>query len=752
MNDWNIYQFLGVVLAIQAAALLVLWLRDNGIHPPLIGEIVLSVYLAFIPGMLILRACSIHKLGSAVSMLFATGLSLSALMFTGVFLNMFLPLIGYSRPIELFPLTVALTALVLSLCVISYLRDRDYDGDPTLDAGLVLSPQALLLMLVPFLSIFGTHLMNTSSDNILLLAMIAAVAIIVLLVGFNLLIPRELYSLAIFVIAISLLFHNSLISDSLIGWDIHQEKYLADSIINNGYWTVSMSYIINSMLSIVMLAPIFSIFLSTDVIWVYKIVFPLLFALVPLALYQVYRKQSDDRMAFMAAAFFSSQVVFFTEMLQLARQEIAELFLVLILLLILDRSMQKSRWALLFAIFACSLVVSHYGLTFIFIGIIALGWAFAYVASMLRKGTVKDMNRRLGPMLIVAFIAFCAIWYVYTSSANPLVTITQVTHQIEQPIETVVTKLLTPEVPVVTPTPGTPTGAPTPTPGSPTLTPTPPPVTTQAIQLITSGGSDSFLHRMFLYLMISTQGLLGIGILIGFFARWPMRIRREYYWLAFVNMLILGAALVLPYMASALNTTRIYQIALIFLAPFFVLGWVFVFLAIGKVLKRSTPGTLNVAIALLSIFLVFYLIFNTGLIFQITKDVPMSYSLDRKGANVTYAIYNGFEKAGAEWTIDAQQAIARSQNMNYTPPIFSDMYRWLFLQDWNTSRSYQLPNNVDKTPLGSYIYMGTYNVLNDQSIGLVARGQVKDLVVTDLTGLKNGRNKIYANGGSEVYY
>lgn len=753
MNDWNIYQSLGVVLAVQAAVLLVLWLRGNGIDLPLLGDALLFVYLVFIPGMLILRACRIHDLGATVSVLYSTGLSLMALMFTGFFLNLFLPLLGYSRPIGLFPLAIAMTALVLLLCAISYLRDRDYECAASLDARIVLSPPALLLMLVPFLAIFGTYMMNDSGDNVLLLAMIAVIALIVLLVGFNVLIPRELYPLALFVIAIALLFHNSLISDSLIGWDIHQEKFFADSIIANGYWHFSTDYILNSMLSIVMLAPIFSIFLNMDVIWVYKIIFPLLFALVPLALYHVYRRQSDDRMAFMATVFFVSLVVFFTEMLQLARQEIAELFLALIIMLIVDRSMEKTRWAFLFLAFALGLVVSHYGLTFIFIGTIALGWALVYVVSKLRKDTVRDMNRRLGPLLIVAFIAFCAIWYIYTSSSNPFVTVTGVAHQIEVPLQTVAADLLKPAAPAVAPTPGT-TPVVTPAPGTatPAPTPTPQPITTQPIQLIATGGDVSFLHRTFLYLLVLSQGILVIGIFAAFFARWPMKIRREFFALAFVNLLMLGGAFVLPNFASALNTTRVYQIALIFLAPFFVLGWVSIFKVIGKLTKRSMPGTVTVAIELLSVFLILYLIFNTGLIFEAAKDVPMSYSLDRQGANVSYTIYNSMEKAGAVWTIDVQQAIYRADNESYTPPVFSDMYRWLFLQDWNTSRSYQMPLVAAETPLGSYVYLGTYNVLDDHAIELDPTSQAQNIMIVDLNDLKNTRNRIYANGGSEVYY
>lgn len=750
LNDWNIRQFLGTILTLQAAVLLLAWYDPAGTRLPLIGQLITLVYLVFVPGVLVLRALKLHGTGAVNTLLYSVGLSLATMMLVGVALDTFLPMAGYARPIALLPLTAAMAVFVLAMCVVCYVRDRDYKGNATVEAGELIKPQALLLLLVPFLAVFGTYLMNHNADNVLLLLLIAAVATIALLVGFTNIIPKELFALAIFVIALALLFHNSLISDSLIGWDVHQENYRAESVVSNGVWNTSVDSIINSMLSIMMLAPIFSIFLHTDVVWVFKIVFPLLFALVPVALYQAYRTQSDEKLAFMAAFFFVSLVVFFSEMLQLARQEIAELFLALIVMLLVDRSMQKARWAFMFVVFAAGLVLSHYGLTIIFIGTVALGWAFVYIASRLGRNAFRDMNRRLGPMLILALVAFCAIWYIYTSSANPFVTIVDVSYKVEQPLEKMATEYLTPETPVVTPSPGT--AVVTPAPGQATPTPTPKPITTQPIQLITSGGESSPLHRMFVYLLILTQGILVIGMLTALFARWPMNIRREFYGLALANLLMLGAALVLPNFASSLNTTRVYQIALIFLAPFFVLGWVNVFKALGKATRRSMAGTLSVAVALLSVFLVFYLIFNTGMIFEVAKDVPMSYSLDRQGANVSYTIYNTFERAGALWTIDVQQAIAASQNQSYTPPLFSDTYRWLFLQDWNTSRSYQIPGVAADTPKGAYVYLGTYNVLNHRAIEVTSTGQSQDVALVDLSALESTRNRIYANGGSEVYY
>jgi len=48
---------------------------------------------------------------------------------------------------------------------------------------------------------------------------------------------------------------------------------------------------------------------------------------------------------------------FYTEMLALARQELAELFLVMLLLLIVDRRMDRTPRVALFGLFGLSLIV-----------------------------------------------------------------------------------------------------------------------------------------------------------------------------------------------------------------------------------------------------------------------------------------------------------------------------------------------------------------------------------------------------------
>jgi uncharacterized membrane protein len=158
-----------------------------------------------------------------------------------------------------------------------------------------------------------------------------------------------------------------------------------------------------------------------------------------------------------------------------------------------------------------------------------------------------------------------------------------------------------------------------------------------------------------------------------------------------------------------------------------------------------------VALKLFAVLMVVYLVFNTGLIFELFKDVPMSYSLNKKGENITYTIYNSMEVQGAEWLLHSRDTMTQASNVSYVAPIFCDMNNKLLLQDWNASRSYDMPTNASKIPLGSYIFLGTYNVMNDKGIAITWKGETQNQIRVSLVNLKNTRNKIYASGGSEVY-
>lgn len=253
MNDWKIDKFLDVICILQILVLILI-----GLNVPILRELVSLIYLLIVPGILILRILRMHKLGSVQTLLYTVGLSIASLMFLGFFLNLLGPLVGVNDPISLLPLIATVTLYVVILSWIAYVRDKDYDNPDFLDPDDLLAPSTLAIVLLPFLVVFGTYLMNLYRINILLVLFFFILGFIVILFAYDR-IPRKVYPFLIFTMSVSILFQTSLISSYVSGWDIQYEYYLAELVMNNSYWFSNFNYVVNSMLSVTILAPILSI-------------------------------------------------------------------------------------------------------------------------------------------------------------------------------------------------------------------------------------------------------------------------------------------------------------------------------------------------------------------------------------------------------------------------------------------------------------------------------------------------------------
>lgn len=253
MNDWESKKFLRTIVAINLAMLGSIGLDFIGLEIPILRQVVGFVYLTFVPGIIILRFLKLHRLSATETVLLSAGLSISFLMFSGFFLNTILSLLNIDSPLSLWNVVIFITSLLVVLGILSCKMDSfsQYEMPP-----LEIPRSAFYLMLLPILSIIGTYFVNFHNNNILLLILIVLIVFIPVLIAFNRITP-ELYPLAVFTIAISLLFHKSLISLYLTGSDINTEYYFYKLVVNNAYWDLNIYQNVNAMLSIVILPSVY---------------------------------------------------------------------------------------------------------------------------------------------------------------------------------------------------------------------------------------------------------------------------------------------------------------------------------------------------------------------------------------------------------------------------------------------------------------------------------------------------------------
>ena len=372
------------------------------------------LYFSFVPGVLLLRILRLHGLDSVKVLVYSVGLSVGFLMAIGLVLNTVYPLFGLSEPLSLLPLATGTILAIILLSVLCYFRDHTYSNECSIYIKLDASAAkvSLALLVLPLLSICGALLVNYNNSNILLLILIASISIIPAMVAFNKVIPQAMYPLAILMISLALLYQRTLISESLTGSDIQLEFIVYQLTLDNFYWNPLLSLTTyNSVISCTILPVTYTSLLAIDGVSLFKAVWPLLFSMVPIALYQAYRQQVDAKIAFLSVFFFMSLFTFFTEMTYLGKQAIAEIFFAALILLLIDSKIKPHIRQILVITFGILLVLSHYSLSYLYL------FALIFATLTLALTNRHYINKRLTWGSAGLFTVIAISWYMYVSQS-----------------------------------------------------------------------------------------------------------------------------------------------------------------------------------------------------------------------------------------------------------------------------------------------------------------------------------------------
>jgi uncharacterized membrane protein len=745
MNDWEIKKFLKVVLAIQLAMWGAIGLDVICLQIPILRQLIGFIYLTFVPGIIILRILKLHKLGNIETLLYTVGLSLATLMFTGFFMNLIYPLFGISGPISLTPLIITISVVVLALCVLSYMRDKDFSDPSYIDVGEMLSPPLLFLCLIPPLAILGTYLVNFYHNNILLMLMIVVISLVVLLIAFDKFIPKDLYPLAVFVIALALLYHNSLISMYINTDDLPLDYYFSKLVINSSIWDHTISHNCNAVLSIVMLPPILHNVCTLELVWVFKISYPLLYSFIPLGVYSIFKKETNNKIAFLASFYFVSIPNFYCLPSSIGRQLIAEIFFVLLIMLLIDKKIKLIKKPVLSIIFAISLIVSHYGLSYlVMFSLIFVLFLFFLTENQAIKGlwekfycfitkgkewiadksNVNNGNKAISRNFLLLYLVFLLAWYMYISNSSAFNTIIHIGDHIAN---TMFTEFLSPEA-------------------------------SRGVALLTRE-PESLLHKANKVLQLTIPFFISIGILKSLLKHREMKFERAYIFFSLYWFVICLAAIAIPYFA-VMNPLRLYRISLFFMAPFAVIGGITVFNAITKLFRMSwTNKSVEQSLRIISVFFIILLLFNTGFIFEIANDNPNSISVSQESIKK----HENPERRAMPYTRIMQEqdvfsAKWLSKEMKSDEKIYASFLTGedaLVCYGGITPVSSQiriLYSTTEHIKEGSYVYLGAITVVEGIGWDLNPKlGCPTYFNMSDIYPLLEEQNKIYTNGKSKIF-
>jgi len=681
---------------------------------PFLRPIFAFLYFTTIPGLLILYILRLNEIDLLKKFVLSVGLSIAFLMFVGLFINTLYPLFGISRPLSTLSLVILFTIIVIILSFIAYKRNKgEFRSSDILNIKLDLKKDQFISLLLfpiifPFLAVLGTYLMNAQGNNTILMVMLFLIPIyVVLVVYFREWIPKIVYPIAILTISIALLLMYGLTSNYVNGMDVHGEYYAFRVVTNNLYWSISNYYhVLTACLSVSLLPTIYQSLLNINSTqYMYKLVYQLIFSITPLVVYIISKKYISERYAFLSSFFFMSQLFFIYTMQSAMRQEIATLFFALGMMVIFSNEIGEFNKKLLFLIFMFSVIVSHYSVAYILFILMFLVLLLVVILS------IKDSLRSKGNITVVlTILCFVTIFLWYSQ-------VTQTSSNVERFIVNTFSNLGNFFVEE----------------------------SRRSGTMAVIGKGGGLIETLPQKIRVVIYDVTFAFIIIGFFylMRNPKERRKldiEYFLGMFVSLGLLASMIIVPYV-STYSTGRLYQQALVFLAPAFVLGGE----AISKFIRKPQLSLLIILVVLILQF--FSITYVTD---QILGE-PTSMVLNRDGIMHDTLYICDQDISGAKWLL--------KNNMGDLT-IYSDEFGGIrLIEGLNDKLSETSVKKISvdffqKTPVNEgYIYLRYANIVN-QKVYLGGSPTSKYILTKNLTDFNRlfiRKSKIYDNGGSEVW-
>ena len=370
---------------------------------------------------------------------YALVLTLLLLMGGGWAIDIVLPHLGVSKPLDHLPVLLATDALIVVLAL--WQRHR-WPSLTTVHLPTLAGKDRIVLALcggVVVASVAGAIRLNNGAGGGVTLAMLAAAAtVLVLMIAWRNSLNPGVVTTAVYGLAVALLLMTSLRGWYITGHDIQLEYRVFELTKSNGVWSMRNfrnSY--NACLSITILPTMVSRVTRIADPYVYKLIFQLIFAYCPVLMYKLARRYASMSVAILAVVFFVSFPAFVNDMPFLNRQEVAFLFIASAFLMMTNRNIAVSTRRCFIALCSVGAVVAHYSSTYVLIGMVTIAWVLESVVPLALPALNAARRRlRLGPLTIrsagrvrviglvniLILVGFCLLWTgVYTRTVSGFV-------------------------------------------------------------------------------------------------------------------------------------------------------------------------------------------------------------------------------------------------------------------------------------------------------------------------------------------
>jgi|GEM_PF-5373021 len=669
--------------------------------------------IIFIPGAGMMRIIGMHGHDLSRSAMYSLALSILMVMFLGFGVNLLHYAGIIERPYSQIPVVTAFSIMIVVVTAIAAWWDKEY-YTPKVLGPLVPNDFSLMAfaMFPPFVTVIGTSLTGFNDDRTLLWLVVGILCLMPLAVLSH---RFKRYDLLVLSLSVSILFHRVLMTNFLFGYDVFSEYAAGRIATDNGWWNISeyramFGSSANSSMAIITMAPMLTNLTGIDTLELLKFVYPFIFSFIALGVFKVIQSQLGTAPAYLGVCLMMGYIAYYNLLSQMAKQQMAEIFLVVLLLVFTDSLLSKHKKQLLAAICLVGVIVSHYGMAYISMGFVG-GLVLFSIISGLVEGWRSRKEKRLWPLAMVRewwngqrknevinvfflifYMAAFFIWYANVASGIELGYIKYSGAYVPSPSSS----------------------------GGFSLS------QIDALEFLFINYGN-MVHNVEKYLVVGAQILTVLGLYYVWRHRNDLlgvKVNKDFLHMGILAAIILVMCYTVPKFSAMLYFGRFFHLTFLFLCGFLIFGMIFLYeLVRGLHPKMRKIGVdSRTLLTACTIFIVGFMIFNTSLVYIITNDYSNSFSLDK---NVSWAIYSDSDVQGAKWVGMDQhrgnRVIVADQHrftifIGESVPSSKLLYQWtsgntdslIFLSTWNMENGYVYAIN---TVGAQYTYTPTEDIL-----------------------------------------
>lgn len=220
----------------------------------------------------------------------------------------------------------------------------------------------------------------------------------------------------IFIVALSLILHNELALPILGAGDSEKTFYVSNIVLAQSVWPVDIPQSKFSVLSIVVFHPVLTLITPLSLESMYRIIYPILFSILPAMLFYIYQRSFTKRVSYWGALLVVFLHPFYTTFALNTRTGYTLLFVSLLLVFYTSSQQQTSGQRILEIGILFLIATGYYATGPIFICVFGVTMIAQSVDHWLRGSSVDPIFKiRLNDISILSIMTVA--WLIYTTQS-----------------------------------------------------------------------------------------------------------------------------------------------------------------------------------------------------------------------------------------------------------------------------------------------------------------------------------------------